>query len=96
MHIGLSQVDDVAEEQRPPQQQQDERPDRSAEPREQPLDHERPADEPVRRPHELHDLDLAAPREDREPDRVRDQQRRRHEQDDERDQHDDPQVARDG
>ena len=44
---------------------------------EQPLEHERAADEPVRRADELHHLDLASPREDREPDRVRDQQRRR-------------------
>src|SRR5829696_760535 len=36
---------------------------------EQPLEHERPADEPVRRPDELHHLDLASPGEDREADR---------------------------
>ena len=47
-----------------------------AEPAEQALDHERTADEPVRRADELHHLDLTASREDREPDRVRDQQRR--------------------
>ena len=49
----------------------------AAEPAEQALDHERAADEPVRRADELHHLDLTPPREDREPDRVRDQQRRR-------------------
>ena len=48
-----------------------------ASPQKQALDHERAADEPVRRADELHHLDLTASREDREPDRVRDQQRRR-------------------
>ena len=43
----------------------------------QPLEHERAADEPVRRADELHHLDLTPPGEDREPDRVRDQERRR-------------------
>ena len=43
----------------------------------QTLEHERAADEPVRRADELHHLDLPPPREDREPDRVRDQERRR-------------------
>ena len=62
----------------------------AAEPAEQPLDHERAADEPVRRADELHHLDLAAPREDREPDRVRDQQRRGDEQDRRRDREDRP------
>src|SRR5579862_3439015 len=41
---------------------------------EEPFEHERAADEPVRRTHELHHLDLAPPREDRQPDRVRDQE----------------------
>ena len=40
------------------------------------LDHERPADEPVGRADELHDLDLAAAGVEREPDRVGDQQHR--------------------
>ena len=40
------------------------------------LDHERPADEPVGRADELHDLDLAAAREQRQADRVGDQQDR--------------------
>ena len=46
------------------------------------------ADEPVRRADELHHLDLAAPREDREPDRVRDQDRGGDEQDDAPDEED--------
>ena len=41
------------------------------------LDHERPADEPVGRADELHHLDLAPAREERQPDRVGDQQRSR-------------------
>ena len=65
-----------------------------AKPAEQPFDHERPADEPVRRADELHHLDLASPREDREPDRVRDQQRRGDEQHDDRDQEDDLEITR--
>ena len=48
-----------------------------ARPQSSALDHERAAHEPVRRADELHHLDLAPPREDREPDRVRDQHRRR-------------------
>ena len=43
-------------------------------PSDDPLDDERPADEPVRRADELHDLDLAPAREQRQPDRVRDEQ----------------------
>ena len=55
---------------------------RADEPADEPFEHERPADEPVRRADELHHLDLPPPREDREPDRVRDQERRGdHEQD---------------
>ena len=47
----------------------------------QALDHERPADEPVGRADEAHDLDLAAAGEDREPDRVgHEQDRGEHEQ----------------
>src|SRR4051794_33401760 len=49
-------------------EQQDEHGDqRPAQSHDQPLDHERSADEPVRRTDELHHLDLAPPREDREP-----------------------------
>ena len=61
----------------------------------QALEHERAADEPVRRADELHHLDLAASREDREADRVRDQQRRRDQEHDHRDQEDDLDHARD-
>ncbi len=50
--------------------------ERAGDAAEQPLDHERAAHEPVRRADELHHLDLTPPREDREPDRVRDQERR--------------------
>ena len=39
-----------------------------------PLDHERPADEPVGRSHQLHDLDLPLAGEDRQPDGVGDEQ----------------------
>ena len=60
-----------------PTHEQDHREERAAEAAEQALEHERPADEPVRRPDELHHLDLTAPREDRESDRVRDQERAR-------------------
>ena len=52
-----------------------------ASPQKQPLEHERSAHEPVRRADELHHLDLTSPREDRQPDRVRDQQDRRDQQD---------------
>ena len=62
-------------------------PDEAAE---QALEHERAAHEPVRRADELHHLDLAAAGEDREPDRVRDQEHRRDQQHDHRDEEDDP------
>ena len=41
-----------------------------------PLDHERPADEPAGRADQAHHLDLAAAGVDREPDRVADQHQR--------------------
>src|SRR4029450_13768311 len=63
------------------QEEQDDREDRAAEPADQPLEHERPATEPVRGADELHHLDLTTSGEDRESDRVRDQDRRRSEQD---------------
>src|SRR5215211_7099264 len=44
------------------------------------LDHERPADEPVGRAHQAHDLHLTAARVDRQPNRVRDQEERCDEQ----------------
>ena len=59
-----------------PRIEEDDREQRTAEAADQPLDHERAAHEPVGRADELHHLDLTSAREDREPDRVRDQQRR--------------------
>ena len=47
----------------------------------QAFEHERAPDEPVRRADELHHLDLATTREDGEPDRVRDQDRGRDQED---------------
>ena len=78
------QRDLLAEEE---QQHGGDRPDEAAQ---QPLEHERAADEPVRRADELHHLDLAAAREDREPDRVRDQDHRRDQQHDHHHEEDDP------
>ena len=65
--------------------QQDHGADRPGESAEQALEHERPAHEPVRRADELHHLDLTPAREDRETDRVRDQQCRCGEQEDDGD-----------
>ena len=73
----------------------EQRPDQAAD---QALEHERTADEPVRGPDELHHLDLAASREDREPDRVRDQDRgggEEHEHGDPEDRVDDVRHAKD-
>ena len=64
-------------------------PERAGDPAEQPFEHERAAHEPVRRADELHDLDLTTAREDRQADRVRDQQRRCHKQEEDRDDEED-------
>src|SRR5690349_11064583 len=95
MDVGGVREVDQRHEQLTPEHEQDHRQHRSAEAAEQALDHERPAHEPVRRPDELHHLDLPASREDREANRVRDEQRRGDEQHDEGDQHHDPEVAGD-
>src|SRR5690348_4972223 len=93
--VGSAGQVDLRHEHGPAEDEQDHRQHGPAEPAQQALDHEGPAHEPVRRADELHHLDLPAPREDREPDRVRDEQRRGDEQHDEGDQHHDPEVARD-
>src|SRR5689334_13727638 len=67
MDVGGARQVDQRHEQLAPEDEQDDRGDRAAEAAEQPFDHERPADEPVRRADELHHLDLAPPRENREP-----------------------------
>ena len=61
-------------------QEQHDRGHGADEPAQKPFHHERAAHEPVRRPDELHHLDLAPAREDRQPDRVRDQQHGRDQQ----------------
>src|SRR2546421_5205924 len=61
----------------------------------QPLQHERAANEPVRGADELHHLDLAPPGEDGEPDRVGDQKSRGDEQDEHRDHEHELDHARD-
>ena len=66
----------------PSVEQRPEQPDEGA------LEDERPADECVGRADEPHDLDLLAPRDDRQPDRVDDD-----EQDDEADEHQDRDAA---
>ena len=66
---GSRQRDRLAED------EEEDREQRAGDAAEQALEHERAAHEPVRRADELHHLDLASSREDREPDRVRDQQR---------------------
>src|SRR5947199_3779118 len=58
------------------QDEEDDRSYRPGRPADEPFEHERTAHEPVRRADELHHLDLAPAREDRQPDRVRDQQGR--------------------
>ena len=69
-----------------PTKQQQHRRDGAGQSGEDTLEHERPADVPIRCAYELHHLDLATTREDREPDRVRDEDRGGREQND----HDDP------
>ena len=59
------------------------------------LEHEGPAHVPVRRADELHHLDLAPASEDREADRVRDEDRRGREEDDDGDEEDDLDGPRD-
>ena len=79
LHVGVARervVHDRRQRDLLAEEQEEDRQQRPGEPAEQALDHERTADEPVRRADELHHLDLTPPREDREPDRVRDQQRR--------------------
>ena len=76
-------------------QEEHDRRERADEPAQQAFDHERAAHEPVRRADELHHLDLASAREDRQPDRVRDQQHGCREQDDDGDEEDDLDHARD-
>ena len=77
--VRVARVADVPEDRRQrdllAEHEQDHRDHRAREPADQPLEHERSAHEPVRRADELHHLDLAPTREDRKPDRVRDQQR---------------------
>src|SRR5215212_3112769 len=79
--VRVARVVDVAEDRRQrdllAEKEQQDGDCRAGDSADQPLEHERPADEPVRGSDELHHLDLTAPREDREPDRVRDQERRR-------------------
>ena len=69
---------------------------RAEQPDERALEHERPADERVRRADQPHDLDLLGPRHDGEPDRVDDDEQ--HDHPDDRDHHDPrgPHEARDG
>ena len=76
---------DSLEHDRLADQKQEHGDQRSHDAADQPFEHERAADEPVRRSDELHHLDLPAAGEDREPDRVRDQERRRDQEDDRRD-----------
>ena len=70
-------------------QEQDDRREGAHQAAEEALDHERPAHEPVGRADELHHLDLPPAREDREPDRVRDEEYGCCEEDDHRDEEDD-------
>src|SRR5919198_1131388 len=77
----LDQVD-VLEQDLLAEHEQDDRAERPGEAGHQTFQHERSADEPVRRAHELHHLDLAAPREDREANGVPDQDRRGDDEDD--------------
>src|SRR5215204_228434 len=80
--VGLETVENRPNDDRLAEQEQEDRREGPEDAADQPLDHERAAHEPVRRAHELHHLDLASAREDREADRVRDQQGRRdHEHD---------------
>ena len=93
-HVGcLVEVDDRVPADTA-EQQQDDRRDRAEQPAEQPFEHERPAHEPVRRTDELHHLDLTASGEDRQADRVSDQQRRRDEQNDHGDEEHPPDPRR--
>jgi hypothetical protein len=68
----------------------------SSAPDEGALEHERPADERIRRADKAHDLDLLGAREDRQPDRVDDDEQ--HDEADHEEQHGArrPQDARDG
>src|SRR5438045_4132272 len=94
VHVGLVQVDHGAEEKRPSEHEQHDRDDGPGETAEQPFDHERPAHEPVGRADELHHLDLAPPGDDRGPDRVGDDERRRDDQHDDREHTHQRQIAR--
>src|SRR5918999_1636404 len=68
-----------------PEYEQEDGRDRTRQAAEKTLEHERAAHEPVRRTDELHHFDLTPPGEDREANRVRDQQDRRDQQDHDRD-----------
>ena len=56
---------------------------------------ERPADKPIRRPHIFHDRDLFAPCKDRQPDRVGNDEERRHRQHEHQRETEKPHEARD-
>src|SRR4051794_609743 len=72
-HVGarVEVVQDRRQRQLLAEHEQDDRGKRAGEAAQQALEHERAAHEPVGRAHELHHLDLASAREDRQPDRVR-------------------------
>ncbi len=95
VRVVLDVAEDLRDRDLASDEEQEHRGERAHEAREDALEHERPADVPVRGADELHHLDLAAPREDREPDRVRDQDRRGREQDDDDDPEDDLDAAGD-
>src|SRR3954470_8930637 len=99
VHVGAFAAADVRQDRRQrdrlPEHEQDHGKRRPDEPADKTLEHEGAADEPVRRADELHHLDLTSSREDREPDRVRDQQRRGDDEQDDGDQEDERDDLRD-